>query len=92
MHSAEKLPPETSPGMEQENSTVSLFHSVLARNLKPRDPMTASAWATEATTAAQMHLPSSKDRMTDFCNTPGDASRAQLSLDSLIFFKYVKGK
>lgn len=92
MWSAEKLPPETSLGMKQENSTVSLFRSVLARNLNPRDPITASAWARVATTAAQMHLPTSKDRMTDLCNTPGEVRRAQLSLDSPIFFKYIKGK
>lgn len=53
MWSAEELLPETSPGMEQENSRESLFRSVLARNLNPRDPMTAPAWATEATTAAK---------------------------------------
>lgn len=93
MWSAEELLPETSPGMEQENSRESLFRSVLARNLNPRDPMTASAWATEATTAAQRcTCPTAKDRMTDLCNTPRDAHRAQLPLDSLIFLEYVKGK
>lgn len=49
--STEKLPPKTFPGMEQENRE-SLFHSALARNLNPRDPMTTSAWATQATTLA----------------------------------------
>lgn len=93
MWSAEELLPETSPGMEQENRRESLFRSVLARNLNPRDPMTASAWAREATTAAQRcTCPTVKDRMTDLCNTPGDACRAQLPLDSLIFLEYVKGK
>lgn len=73
----EKLLSEVLPGMEQKNGRKRLLPSVLARNLNPKDPVTASAWATGATNTAQRSIClTAKNRMTDLCNTPGEGHRA----------------